>query len=351
MSTKCKLFYQIDPPLPGDLPIRATVKEAIGQQREILEQVQDYGQVTYHSDSALPFIKNIKGRAVGDSLLPASLPAPWQSNLPDTLGFHMHENFELTLITRGRMLYIADGTCMEATAGDLIFFSSYIPHAWIPDRSAPVNVIEITVRPDWSNPFFLSSQPILAGIASGNPKYLHIPCKETVVRRIRSIADELSAREYGYRSAVAMELTLVLLELVRHTAILPEKSENGQNQVIRRAREYIAAHLSENPGLPEIAAAVYVTPHHLSFLFKKQVGIGIADYMNQQKLLRTAELLSDSELSVLDIALQSGFTSKSNFYRVFKEYYGITPQQMRDALADQNLSEPAAQHTTVEVTQ
>ena len=87
MSTKCKLFYQIDPPLPGDLPIRATVKEAIGQQREILEQVQDYGQVTYHSDSALPFIQNIKGRAVGNSLLPASLPAHGNPIFPTRWAF------------------------------------------------------------------------------------------------------------------------------------------------------------------------------------------------------------------------------------------------------------------------
>lgn len=336
MSTKCKLFYQIDPPLSDDLPIRVIIKEAIGQQREIIEQVQDYGQVTYHSGSALPFIKNVKGRAVSTSLPSSSIPAQWKERLPETLGFHMHENFELTLITEGRMLYIVDGTCIEAKAGDLVFFNSYIPHAWIPDRSSPVNVIEITFKPNIADHFAFSSQPILSRIASGTPKYLHVNCKNSSLEwRIRSIADELADRAYGYRPVASMELNILLLTLMRHACPLPEKDQAAQSSVICRAREYISAHLSENPGLSEIAAAVYVTPHHLSFLFKKQVGIGISDYMNQQKLMRTADLLLNSELSVLDIALQSGFTSKSNFYRVFKEYYGITPQQMRDAMEQQ----------------
>ena len=351
MSTKCKLFYQIDPPLSAELPIRTTVKEAIGQQREILEQVQDYGQVTYHSDGALPFIKNVKGRPVGNSLLPEEIPDQWRPLLPETLGFHMHENCELTLITKGRMLYVVDSVCIEAVAGDVVFFNSYIPHAWIPDRSSPVNVVEISFKPNISHHDQYISHPILSAISLGNPKFLHIRQEDSVAGRIRQIARELANRAYGYRLAALMELNILLLALVRHTDTVLEKSETTQNQVIRRAREYIAEHLAENPGLSEIASAVYVTPHHLSFLFKKQVGIGIADYMNQQKLLRTAELLTDSELSVLDIALRSGFTSKSNFYRVFKEYYGITPQQMRDALADQALSDSTAHSTTSEVLQ
>ncbi|MBQ7355431.1 MAG: helix-turn-helix domain-containing protein [Clostridia bacterium] len=350
MTSKCKLFYQIDPPLPADFPLRAIVKEAIGQQSQVIELVQDYGQVTYHSDGALPFIKNVKGRAIDGTLLPECFPQDWLPHLPDTLGFHMHENLELTLVTEGRMLYIADGTCIEVGAGDVIFFGSYIPHAWIPDRTAPVNVIELSFKADLADRYKVSGSPVSPRITAGNLKYLHIPSDTgDVARRIRNIADEISERDFGYQFAAAMELNLILLTLLRRIGTLPEKTEQGKSQVIRMAREYIAAHLPENPGLSEIAAAVYVTPHHLSYLFKKQVGIGIADYMNQQKILRTAELLSDPELSILDIALQSGFTSKSNFYRVFKEYYGITPQQMRDALTDKQLSRQEPDHQFTEV--
>ncbi|MBQ8288992.1 MAG: helix-turn-helix domain-containing protein [Clostridia bacterium] len=340
MTSKCKLFYQIDPPLAADFPVRAVIKEAIGQQREIIEQVQDYGQVTYHSDGAIPFIKNVKGRTISGNLLPDRIPEQWETHMPDTLGFHMHENLELTLVTEGRMLYIVDGCCIEAAPGDVIFFGSYIPHAWVPDRSAPVNVIEITFKADFIERYKISGSPLLSQLTAGNLKYLRIPAGVgATAQRIRSIAAELASRSFGYQFAVSLELNLTLLTMLRRMGSLPEKSEQGQSQVIRAVRDYIAAHLAENPGLSEIAAAVYVTPHHLSYLFKKQVGIGISDYMNQQKILRTAELLSDSELSILDIALRSGFTSKSNFYRVFKEYYGITPQQMRDALTDQKLSE------------
>lgn len=352
MTSKCKLFYQIDPPLAADFPVRAVIKEAIGQQREIIEQVQDYGQVTYHSDGALPFIKNVKGRTISGTLLPDRIPKQWESHIPDTLGFHMHENLELTLITEGRMLYIVDGRCVEAAPGDVIFFGSYIPHAWVPDRSAPVNVIEITFKADIVEQYKTSGSPLLPRLAAGNLKYQHITAEiGDTARRVCVIADELASRGFGYRFAAALELELILLTMLRRMGSLPEKSEQGQSQVIRAAREYVAAHLTENPSLSEIASAVFVTPHHLSYLFKKQVGIGISDYMNQQKILRTAELLADSELSILDIALQSGFTSKSNFYRVFKDYYGITPQQMRDALNDQKPTERTPDDRSTEESQ
>lgn len=350
MTSKCKLFYQIDPPLPADFPLRAVVKEAIGQNRELMEQVQDYGQVTYHSDGALPYIKNVKGRTIQSALIPEEIPEPWQGRLPETLGFHMHENLELTLITEGRMLYLVDGKCVEVGAGDVIFFGSYIPHAWIPDRTCPVNVVEITFKGDFTQRYKVADSPIDPRLAAGNLKCLVIPAGEDeTALRIRSIADELSAHAFGSRFAAALELNLVLLALLRRMGHLPDQSEQGLSTVIRTARDYIAAHLAENPGLTQIALAAYVTPHHLSYLFKKQMGIGIADYMNQQKILRTAELLADSELSILDIALQSGFTSKSNFYRVFKEYYGITPQQMRDALTEEKLYDHSTQHTFTEV--
>ena len=350
MTSKCKLFYQIDPPLPADFPLRAVVKEAIGQNRELIEQVQDYGQVTYHSDGALPYIKNVKGRTLQGTMTPAEFPDAWQERLPDTLGFHMHEHLELTLVTEGRMLYVVDGKCIEAAAGDAVFFGSYIPHAWIPDRSSPVNVIELTFRGDFPQRYKVSDSPIAPRLSAGHLKYLHLPAGQgEVAHRIRTIAAELAEGAFGSRFAAALELNLILLAILRQMGNVPEQSEPGISSVIRTARDYIAEHLSENPSLSEIASAAFVTPHHLSYLFKKQVGIGIADYMNQQKILRTAELLSDSELSILDIALRSGFTSKSNFYRVFKEYYGITLQQMRDALTEEKRSKLPIYQSSTEV--
>ncbi len=378
----CKLFYLNYLPLDSDFPLRVIQKVATGQSNEIVEQVEDYGQVTYYSEDAMPVIKNVKGKRIDASLLPRLLPGNWADVLPPTLGFHMHETLEITLLLKGRMLYMVDGQYFELRPGDVMCFGSYIPHSWLIDRSEEVRLTEITLKTDFFDKFRLYSPPgghsavgiskAAAGAArsavdamrmtADSLKYLYLPFGtagagaygasgssytpsadigrgNTVAERVSRIHREMTAKDYGYRFAVTLEMNLILLEIMRRLGTLPEKTDGSMSQVIRSAREYITAHLSENPSLNDIAQAAYVTPHHLSYLFKKQVGIGIADYMNQQKILRTAELLSDSSLSILDIALQSGFTSKSNFYRVFKEYYGVTPQQMRDALTERKLAE------------
>ncbi len=332
MATGCKLYYMNDYPLDPKFPLRAISKVATDQKPEIIRQVEDFGQVNYHNGSSLPTIKNVKNRILTESLLPSSIPDEWAVQFPKTLGFHMHENLEITLVTEGKILYIAEGNLLEVHAGEAIFFGSYIPHGWIVDRGNSAKVIELTFKADFFEQFQIPNSPVSSLISTGKLKFLHIP-KENgeTSRRILTVESELSHPSFGNRFFAALELNLILLTLLRKTVTFTEET-SVSNPIISEARAYIAEHLTENPSLPEIAKAVFVSPQHLSYLFKKQVGIGIADYINRQKILLCTELLSDSELSMQDIVQKSGFMSRSNFYRIFKEYYGIPPRQMRDAL-------------------
>ena len=66
-------------------------------------------------------------------------------------------------------------------------------------------------------------------------------------------------------------------------------------------------------------------------LFKKELGITFLDYLYELRLKRAMELLlADNSPTVREIALKIGYSSERQFFRVFKNRTGYTPQQFRE---------------------
>lgn len=74
---------------------------------------------------------------------------------------------------------------------------------------------------------------------------------------------------------------------------------------------------------------VPVSPTHLTRLFQQYYGMTPTEYQNRLKLANALECLSVPGLSVLDVALASGFGSLSSFYACFRKNFGVTPAEYR----------------------
>ena len=85
----------------------------------------------------------------------------------------------------------------------------------------------------------------------------------------------------------------------------------------------------EHITLPYIAEMVHFNPSYLSRLFKKATNISISDYIMECKLTSAKHLLADSDTKIQEIAETLGYTSQSNFARVFRKATGMTPNDYR----------------------
>jgi AraC-like DNA-binding protein len=84
--------------------------------------------------------------------------------------------------------------------------------------------------------------------------------------------------------------------------------------------------------LNNLAAQVAMTPHELSQLINEDAGANFADYLNRHRVEALKHALHDSAqagASILDLALASGFNSKSAMNRAFKKHTGMTPGEFR----------------------
>ena len=94
--------------------------------------------------------------------------------------------------------------------------------------------------------------------------------------------------------------------------------------------EYIDANYMSDLSLDAVAAAAGFSKFHFSRLFKQYTGFTFCDYIRHRKIKIAEELLNQSDLSVTEIAMQSGFVSLSTFNRVFRQLKNCSPTEYRE---------------------
>jgi AraC family transcriptional regulator len=80
----------------------------------------------------------------------------------------------------------------------------------------------------------------------------------------------------------------------------------------------------------EFAAVLGVTPQHLGRVLPAIIGTSIRNFLRRRQLQRAAALLESTPLSTTDVALGSGFGTRSTFFRCFQAAFGQTPTEYRE---------------------
>ncbi|MBQ6894653.1 MAG: helix-turn-helix transcriptional regulator [Clostridia bacterium] len=109
-------------------------------------------------------------------------------------------------------------------------------------------------------------------------------------------------------------------------------NENKNNFVIK-----IIDYVEKNYMNPELSVSVisdYFNVHisYLSTTFKKQMGVGLSEYIQSIRINKSKELLKESNKKTESIANDVGYFSLQTFVRVFKNNEGITPSEYRKNL-------------------
>ena len=114
-----------------------------------------------------------------------------------------------------------------------------------------------------------------------------------------------------------------------HGLIL-EKRSNKQEDLIRKINGIVEEKYGDpNLSLNAIAQELDLSPSHLGRIYKHMTMETLVDVVNRTRVEKSAELLNRTTESVSEIAEKTGFTSTSYFYRMFKKYYGLTPNDYR----------------------
>ena len=92
-----------------------------------------------------------------------------------------------------------------------------------------------------------------------------------------------------------------------------------------RIVQYINSH-PESVTLRDIAEHFSYHPNYISSLLSKRIGKKFSEIVLEKRMDRAAILIKGTDLSVEEISSMVGYSNTSNFYKAFREYYGITPR-------------------------
>ena len=104
----------------------------------------------------------------------------------------------------------------------------------------------------------------------------------------------------------------------------------GKNaEIVKKAIHYISKNFANPITLETVSNEVHLTPAYFSSMFKQSTGSTFKEYLNMVRIEESKRLLSNTDYSLLDIAIATGFEDQSYFSKVFKKYTGLTPKQYR----------------------
>lgn len=149
---------------------------------------------------------------------------------------------------------------------------------------------------------------------------------------ILALRDEVESGGSGgllFADSIGMALAIHLLR-----RYAPERAGEPAPRLLRpqlrRALDFIAAHLGDNPSLREIAAAAGLSQFHFARQFKESLGLSPHQFMLRARIERAKYLLAGSNRSLVEVSLVTGFANQSHFTTAFKRLVGVTPKRYRE---------------------
>ncbi len=138
--------------------------------------------------------------------------------------------------------------------------------------------------------------------------------------------------------ADAMRKAISLKEHIRYiTDALPiifspgayNTSRTVLSPEIAQAVDYIQTNYSRKISLTSVSDHVGLSSSYLCRIFKEETGLSMNTYINNLRMSKAGELLSDKDSYIKEVAISVGFEDQLYFSRLFKRYYGVTPSEYR----------------------
>ena len=142
--------------------------------------------------------------------------------------------------------------------------------------------------------------------------------------------DGRALRKRGGRKRDSEQASFLLITLLRQKQ--PERlqtthSVNKENEIIRRAQQYISTHVREKLSVPIVAKNTRVSASYLTALFQKHLQISPGEYIRRIKLQESRQMIREGEMNLSQIASALQYSTIHHFSRQFKEKFGISPSE------------------------
>lgn len=265
---------------------------------------------------------------------------------------HKHSFYEITYVWRGSGWFDMLGTRYPLRPGDLFIAKPTEIHEIISSQAEPLEIYfwSHTLVPGLSSEARFPDALLNAYIHS--QKWVSTR-DNNIPQLLNLLTDEIIGLQPGYLQAIQGLATKLHVETMR--AVIDDADYVSSESLLLRNPQQATLHamvryLQDNFGQPislsDVAAQVYLSERHASRLFKQGMGVSIMHYLTTRRLEIAAQLLMDSQMSVIEVAAHCGYSDPETFTTLFRRTLGVVPRQYRQQGGTVFVPEPISMNTS-----
>ena len=251
---------------------------------------------------------------------------------------HCHEEYELNFVENAAGAVRTIGDSRETIGNlDLVLMTgSKLVHVWEQGSCPEQDIHEITIHitPDMFHSALADKRAFASMRRMMERAQRGLAFPEAAIQIIREDIVNLAQSSDNFASVIRLLNLLNRLSLVEDAKVLAspsyaETQESNEDQRIRQAKDYIAAHYMEEIPLQVLAGQACMSSEAFSRFFHRKTGRTPNRYIIDYRLGIAVRLLLTTKLSVSEIGFSCGFNTLSHFNRLFREAKGCTPSEFR----------------------
>ena len=240
---------------------------------------------------------------------------------------HLHHEIELNYLFSGTITYLAHGVLTAIRPGRLVVFWGAVPHQVI-EKSKDARMAWISIPLPWFLGWSLS-ETFIRQLLQGR----FIQAKQDL---LDAKTCERWCNDIASGSVQRSEIALLEIEArIRRQALEPlnrralARPPSQSMAKVEYMARYIATHYRESIYIRDVIAETGLNPAYATTLFRKSCGMTLQYYLKLHRIFHAQRLLATTDSKIIDVALESGFNSVSQFYDAFNHICRESPRKYR----------------------
>lgn len=241
--------------------------------------------------------------------------------------FHVHEFFEIEFVVGGSGKHLINESEYDIRVGSTYFI-------------APGTFHRIVCTPELNIVTIMFDETVLSNLLvpklfeDTSDYYLSLGKDELdeIYALAKILINNLKIQDEYTNLFINNIINCIIVKIVRDKNQNVTKQPTERYAALNDALRYLYNNFMDNPTLNKLARITGYSPNYFSKIFTEYTGKSFVDFLNSLKISRAKMLLSSGNKSVSEIAFDCGFSSLSNFYRVFRDHTGLKPLEYRKKL-------------------
>ncbi|MFY0627110.1 MAG: AraC family transcriptional regulator [Reichenbachiella sp.] len=251
----------------------------------------------------------------------SSFDAPW----------HIHPEYELTLINSSSGIRYVGNNISDYKAGELVLIGSNLPHCWKDENDQAEVASSLVIQ--WPEELMDSLKSfrkiqLLMENASRGVLFKNIE-REDIQNQIMNVIEASSLNRYINLVSLLSSLTdLVDRELLAGASYAYDLSK-VTNSRIEKVQQYVSLYYPKKIKLSDLADELNMSEQSFSRFFSKTMQRPFFVYLNEYRINRASRMLLETEMQVAEIGFKCGYDSLPFFYQQFKKFKNYSPLGFR----------------------